>query len=49
MGKLLKKLILALNLWSLTEAARIKKQLDIANAHTANPALVPGLLLHPHR
>ncbi len=47
MGKLIKKLILALNLWSLTEAARIKKQLDIANAHTANPALVPGLTPTP--
>jgi hypothetical protein len=43
MGKLLKKLILALNFHGLGEAKTLKKQMDIATAHQNNPTLVPGL------
>jgi hypothetical protein len=47
MVKLIKKLILVLSFHGLSEAAKAKKQTDIANAHQANPTLVPGLTPTP--
>jgi hypothetical protein len=43
MGKLVKELILTANISGLTEVEKINKETAIANAHQANPLLVPGL------
>jgi len=47
MGKLIKKMILILSFHNLSETAKTKKQLDIANAHAANTTLVPNLTPTP--
>ena len=47
MGKLVKELILTANIHGLTEVEKINKETAIANAHQANPTVVPGLTPTP--
>jgi hypothetical protein len=47
MGKLVKELILTANISELTEVEKLNKETAIANAHAANPTVVPGLTPTP--